>query len=99
VGCIVTFRLSLLAAFMREVILVRFSVSCFARWGFIGMSSAIVSCGMGVDDRAGWKVHDVRYFGISGGMVVHYSLSESRVHVHSIYSLVLLFGISSHALV
>jgi hypothetical protein len=40
-----TFLLLLLAAFMREVMAVRFSVSCFARWGFICMSSAIVVAG------------------------------------------------------
>lgn len=42
VGGIRTFRLLLLAAFMREVILVKFSVSCLARWALICISSAIV---------------------------------------------------------
>jgi hypothetical protein len=37
-----TFLLLLLAAPMRDVMLVRFSVSCFARWGLMCISSAIV---------------------------------------------------------
>jgi hypothetical protein len=37
-----TVLLLLLAAFMRDVMLARFSVSCFARCGFICISSAIV---------------------------------------------------------
>jgi hypothetical protein len=41
-----TFLLLLLAAFMRDVILARFSVSCFARWGFICISSVIVIADM-----------------------------------------------------
>jgi hypothetical protein len=35
----------LLAALMREDMLAMFSASCFARWGFICMSSAIVGAG------------------------------------------------------
>jgi len=34
------------AALMREVILAMFSVSCFARWGFMCMSSAMVDAGL-----------------------------------------------------
>jgi hypothetical protein len=41
-GVVRTFRLLLLAAFMRDVMLVRFSVSCLARWALICISSAIV---------------------------------------------------------
>jgi hypothetical protein len=37
-----TFLELLLAALRREVMLARFSASCFARWGFICISSAIV---------------------------------------------------------
>lgn len=45
-GVLHTFLLLLLAAFMREVILVSFSVSCFARWVLICMLSAIVNVDM-----------------------------------------------------
>jgi hypothetical protein len=38
--------LPLLAALMREDIVAMFSASCFARWGFICMSSAIVDAGL-----------------------------------------------------
>ena len=50
-----TFRLDLLAAFIRDVMLARFSVSCFARWGLMCISSAIVdavvSCRAGGNSR------------------------------------------------
>ncbi|KAH8642873.1 pyridoxal phosphate binding protein [Alternaria alternata] len=36
----------LLTALMREVMLAMFSASCFARWGFICMSSAMVGTGL-----------------------------------------------------
>jgi len=34
------------AALMREVMLAMFSVSCFARWGFMCMSSAMADAGL-----------------------------------------------------
>lgn len=37
-----TFCPFLFAAFMRDVMLAMFSVSCFARWGFTCISSAMV---------------------------------------------------------
>ena len=42
-GGLLTGLLDLLAAFMREVMFAMLSVSCFARWGFICMSDAIVT--------------------------------------------------------
>jgi hypothetical protein len=48
-----TFLLLLLAALMRDVMLAMFSASCFARWGFTCMSSAMVSASM--QCRAGKK--------------------------------------------
>jgi hypothetical protein len=50
-----TFLLLLFAAAMRDVMLPRFSASCFARWGFICMSSAIVDVAMRC--AAGWTVY------------------------------------------
>ena len=42
-GGLLTGLLDLLAAFMREVMFAMLSASCFARWGFICMSDAIVT--------------------------------------------------------
>jgi hypothetical protein len=48
-----TFLEHLLAALMREDMLARFSASCFARWGFICISSAIVGVVGGREINAG----------------------------------------------
>jgi hypothetical protein len=56
-GGVRTFRLLLLAALMRDVILVRFSVSCLARWALICISPAIVVV---LVKYRGHKVDDVR---------------------------------------
>jgi hypothetical protein len=48
-----TFLELLLAALRREVMLARFSASCFARWGFICISSAIVGVVGGREINAG----------------------------------------------
>lgn len=55
---LLTFRLLFLVAFMRDVMLVRFSVSCLARWAFICISSAMSRCCGSV----AWvlKVEDIR---------------------------------------
>jgi hypothetical protein len=49
---------------MRDVMLAIFSASCFARWGFICMSSAMVSAKYAVS--RGQKVHDVSRVGVIG---------------------------------
>jgi hypothetical protein len=46
---------------MRDVMLAMFSASCFARWGFICMSEAIVGAYFRVSREQ--KVHDVSEVG------------------------------------
>lgn len=46
VGRVFTSLLPWRAALMRDVMLAMFSVSCFARWGFMCMSSAMADAGL-----------------------------------------------------
>lgn len=59
----VTFLEVLLAAAMRDVMLVRFSASCFARWGFICKVSAIVGTRGGkiAKEEKGRKIFSLNY--------------------------------------